>query len=130
MITEDIQAHWQVIGPLFVIRNESDYDEAIEHLNELLDEVGDDERHPLYDLLDTLGTVIHAYEENHHPIPECDGIEVLQFLMEEHEIGPADLPEIGKPDTVSAVLERRQELTIGDIRALAERFHVSPAVFV
>ena len=130
MITEDIQAYWQVIGPLFVIRNESDYDEAIEHLNELLDEVGDDERHPLYDLLDTLGTVIHAYEENHHPIPECDGIEVLQFLMEEHEIGPADLPEIGKPDTVSAVLERRQELTIGDIRALAERFHVSPAVFV
>ena len=130
MITQDIQAHWQVISPLFVIRNESDYDEAIEHLNELLDEVGSDEQHPLYDLLDTLGTVIHAYEEKYHPIPECDGIEALQFLMEEHEVGPADLPEIGKPDTVSAVLERRQELTIGHIRALAERFQVSPAVFV
>lgn len=130
MITEDIRAHWQVISPLFAIRDEDDYDEAIEHLNELLDEVGDDEQHPLYDLLDTLGTVIHAYEEKHHPIPECDGIEALQFLMEEHGLGPADLPEIGNPDTVSAVLEGRLELTVRDIRALAERFHVSPGVFV
>ena len=130
MITEDIQAHWRVIGPLFLIRNESDYDEAIRHLNELLDEVGDDERHPLYDLLDTLGTVIHAYEENHHPMPECDGIEALKFLIEEHDLDLTDFPEIGAPDAVSDILERRQELTIRDIRALAERFHVSPAVFV
>jgi len=32
----------------------------------LLDEIGDNERHPLYDLLDTLGTLIHVYEETHH----------------------------------------------------------------
>ena len=29
-----------------------------------------DEKHPLYDLLDTLGTVIYAYEEKHYPVPE------------------------------------------------------------
>lgn len=130
MITEDIQAHWQIIGPLFVIRNESDYDEAIEHLNELLDEVGDDEQHPLYDLLDTLGTVIYAYEENHHPMPECDGVEALQFLMEEHGLDLTDFPEIGAPDAVSDILECKRELTVKNIQDLAKRFQVSPAVFV
>lgn len=42
---------------------------AIEHLNFLIDEVGADEGHPLYSLLDTLGTVIHAWEEQRHPYP-------------------------------------------------------------
>ena len=130
MITEDIQAHWQVISPLFVIRNENDYDEAIKRLNELIDEVGVNEEHPLYDLLDTLGTVIHAYEEEHHTIPDCDAVEMLQFLMEEHELGVADLPELGEPDSVSNVLERKRELTVQNIRDLANRFQVSPAVFV
>ena len=130
MITEDIQAHWQVVSPFFAIRNENDYDSAIECLNELIDEVGDDETHPLYDLLDTLGTVIHAYEEKHYPIPECDGVKALQFLMEEHGLCPADLPEIGNPDAVSDILERRRELTVKNIHALAKRFHVSSATFV
>ena len=130
MLTKDLQAHWQVVSPLFVIRNESDYDQAIEHLNELIDEVGVDEQHPLYDLLDTLGTVIHAYEEKHHPMPDCDGVDMLQFLMEEHELALADIPEIGTPKTISDILERKRELTVRNIRDLANRFQVSPAVFV
>ena len=35
----------------------------------LLDEVGTDEQHPLYTLLDILGTLIYAYDEGHHPLP-------------------------------------------------------------
>lgn len=130
MITEDIQAHWTALSPLFIIRNESEYEMAVERLNELIDEVGVDEQHPLYDLLDTLGTVMHAYEEKHHAMPECDGIDALKFLMEEHELGPSDLPEIGTPNAVSDILERRRELTIKNIHALAQRFHVSSATFV
>ena len=106
------------------------YEKSIDRLNELLDEVGVDEQHPLYDLLDTLGTVIYAYEEKHYPVPECDGIEALQFLMEEHELSRDDLPELGTPDTLSRILDGRQELTVRQIRSLAERFHVSPATFV
>ncbi|MCY4579020.1 MAG: transcriptional regulator [Chloroflexi bacterium] len=116
--------------PFATIRNEEEYDVAIARMNELLDEVGSDEQHPLYDLLDTLGTVILAYEERHYPIPECTGIDALEFLMEEHELGVADIPEIGGPDSVSNVLERKRELTVQNIRDLANRFQVSPAVFV
>ena len=37
------------------IISKKEYDIAIERLNALIDEVGDNEEHPLYELLDTLG---------------------------------------------------------------------------
>ena len=130
LLTDDIQAHWLAVQPILSIRSEEEYDVAIARMNELLDEVGSDEQHPLYDLLDTLGTVILAYEERHYPIPECTGIDALQFLMEEHELGRTDLPELGTLDALSEILDGKQELTLGQIRLLADRFHVSPATFV
>ncbi len=83
--------HWQAIGPLLTIRNEQDYAAAVDRLGWLLDEVGDDEQHPLYGLLHTLGILLHAYEEEHFSIPEVGAPEVLEYLMEEHHLTPQDL---------------------------------------
>ena len=130
VITDDIQVHWHVVRSLFSIRNEKEYDIAIERLNALIDEVGDNEEHPLYELLDTLGAVIHTYEEKHYPMPECSGVEMLQFLMETHQLEPSDLPEIGAPDAVLELLSGKRELTVKHLQTLAARFHVSPTVFV
>jgi HTH-type transcriptional regulator/antitoxin HigA len=126
----ELQQHWAAISPLLSLRNEQEYDRAVERLNRLLDEVGTDEQHPLYTLLDTLGTLIHAYEEEHHPIPECSGVDVLRFLMEEHDLTQSDLPEIGSQGVVSEILRGKRELNVRQIRALARRFHVSPGVFI
>jgi len=57
---------WLAIQPIFLIRSEQEYTQAAEHLNILIDEVGTDEGHPLYNLLDTLGTLVHACDERHH----------------------------------------------------------------
>jgi HTH-type transcriptional regulator / antitoxin HigA len=129
-IPHELQQHWTAISPLLSIRNEPEYDLAVERLNRLLDEVGTDEQHPLYTLLDTLGTLIHAYEEEHHLIPECSGADVLRFLMEEHGLTQSDLPEIGSQGVVSEILRGKRELNVRQIRALTMRFHVSPAVFI
>lgn len=129
-LPKETREHWQAIGPLLTIRNERDYDAAVACISMLLDEIGDDEQHPLYGLLDTLGTLIEAYEEEHVPIPDASGPEVLEYLMEEHGLGPADLPELGNVSEVHAVLGGARELHVGEIRALAERFRVSPAVFI
>src|ERR1700704_4470799 len=107
---QDIQTHWARIGPLLSIRNEQEYDQAIERLNTLLDEVGTNERHPLYGLLDTLGTLIHAYEEEHFKEPEPSGPEMLRYFMEEHALKQSDLPEVGSQRAVSEVLKRKREL--------------------
>ena len=130
VIAKDIQAHWRVVQPLFSIHNENEYDKAIATLNALIDEVGTDEQHPLYELLDTLGTIIHAYEEKHHPIPECSGVEALKLLMEEHQLEPIDLPALGPPHIVTEILKGERDLTVTHIHALAKTFQVSPAVFV
>jgi HTH-type transcriptional regulator / antitoxin HigA len=126
----ELQQYWTALRPLLSIRNEHEYDQAAEWLNRLLDEVGTNEQHPLYTLLDTLGTLLHAYEEQHHPIPECSGVEVLRFLMEEHALTQSDLPEVGSQGVVSDILRGKRELNLRQIRALAKRFHVSPAVFI
>lgn len=129
-ISPQIQRSWTQVSDLFKIRNEQDYDVAVEHLNTLLDEVGTDERHPLYSLLDTLGTVLHAWEEQHHTMPECGGADVLRFFMAEHNLTQSDLPEVGSQGVVSEILNGKRDLNVRQIRALSKRFGVSPSVFV
>ncbi len=92
--------------------------------------MGDNTRHPLFDLVDTLGTLIYTYEQVHHPIRSQTGADVLRFLMDEHGLIQSDLPEIGSQGVVSEVLNGKRELNVRQVRALAKRFSVSPAVFV
>ncbi len=130
IITRQLQQSWTKVSPLFEIQDEREYNLAVERLNGLIDEVGTDEQHPLYSLLDTLGAVIHAYEEQHHPMPQCKGAELLRFFMEEHGLNQADLPEVGSQGVVSEVLSGKRELNVRQIRALSKRFSVSPSVFI
>ena len=128
--TENIQSQWTVIRPILTIRNEHEYNQAVERLNELLDEVGTNEQHPLYSLLDTLGTLIHAYEEENEPMPEVSSAEMLRFFMEEHQLTQSDLPEIGSQGVISEILNGKRELNLRQIRILAHRFQISPTVFI
>lgn len=130
LLTQETQNHWLAIQPIFSIRSEQEYDQAVAHLNDLIDKVGTDESHPLYDLLDTLGTLVHAYEERHHPMPECSGAEMLRFFMDEHGLVQSDLPELGSQGVISEILSGKRELNTRQIRLLAQRFNVSPAVFL
>ena len=127
---DTVRAQWPILEPIFLIRNEREYNAAVERLNDLLDEVGTDENHPLYGLLDTLGTLIEAYETEFEPLPPVSGADMLQYLMEEHDLRQADLPEIGSQGVVSEILNGKRELNVRQIRALAKRFEVSPAVFI
>ncbi len=127
---QHLERPWSVLEPVLAIRNEQEYQTSIEQLNSLLDLIGTDERHPLYSLLDTLGIVIEAYETEHIQIPDASGVEMLQYLMTEHGLTPADLPEIGSQEDVLAVLNRQRELSLQQIRTVSERFQVSPAVFI
>jgi HTH-type transcriptional regulator / antitoxin HigA len=129
-LPSELHEHWTLLRPILTIRDEAGYDQAVQTLNILLDEIGTAEEHPLYDLLDTLGTVIAAYEADHFPLPEAGGTEVLAYLMEEHHLTQSDLPEVGSQGVISEILSGKRALNVRQIRALAARFNVSPAVFV
>ena len=129
-ITPELQKQWMEIAPILTIRNEQEYSQGVERINALIDEVGTNEQHPLYTLLDTLGILIQAYEEQHYPIPDCSGVDMLRYFMEEYSLSQSDLPEVGSQGIVSEILNGKRELNLRQIRALAKRFNVSPSVFI
>ena len=116
--------------PLGVLRSEKDYRKAMAMLDEIIDDIGQDEAHPLADLAEALALFIHSYEETHAKIRESTGPEVLRLLMEEHGLTQSELPEIGSQGVVSEILSGERELNIRQIRHLSKRFGVSPAVFI
>jgi HTH-type transcriptional regulator/antitoxin HigA len=48
----------------------------------------------------------------------------------DNELCQSDLPEIGSQGVVSEILNGKRELNVQQIREMARRFHVPPAVFI
>ena len=118
------------LEPFLAIRTEQEYDEAVERLHSLLDEVGDNPTDPRYRLIETLIVLIEAYDKEYYSLPEASGVEVVRFLMEEHGLTQKDLPEIGAQGVVSEVLSGSRKLNVRQISALAGRFGVKPGAFL
>lgn len=77
-----------------------------------------------------LMTLIEAYEEEHHSIPDASPVKVLRALMEANNLRQKDLaPIFGSESILSEILHNKRALNKGHIEKLSERFHVSPAVF-
>jgi len=75
-------------------------------------------------------TLIEAYEEEHHSIPDASPVEVLRTLMDANNLRQKDLVSVfGSESIVSEVLHRKRNLNRAHIEKLSKRFHVSPAVF-
>jgi len=115
------------IGP---IRDEAHYLRMVATPEALLDEVAGDEQHPAMGLVDILGDLIADYEAGEPPLPAASGVDTLAFLIEQHGLTRCDLPEIGGESDVREVLAGRRELDIRQLRALGQRFGVSPGTFL
>lgn len=114
-----------------VIRTEDQYDAAVQMMDQLLNEIGDNEQHKLIDMLDVLTQLIEDYETKHHAIPDAEPKEVLRFLMEQHGLKQADLAEeLGGQPVVSAILNGDREINVRQAKELAKRFGVSAGVFI
>lgn len=116
--------------PLGPLRTEAEYHRAVAILDEIVDEIGEQERHPLADLAETMALAIAAYEGSHMPALDSSGPAVLRTLMEEHGLSQSNLPEVGSQGVVSEILAGKRDLNVRQVTALAARFGVSPAVFL
>jgi len=52
---------------LFVPHTEKQYNQLVKFLDKLIDEVGENESHPLASLMEIIGILIEQYENNHVP---------------------------------------------------------------
>jgi len=112
---------------------EKEYLEALELVEYLL--VND----PTNPLLEWVSNKISEYESN---LPEViafreqmnalpPGIAVLRTLMDQQDLNQNDFQqEIGSKSMVSRVLRGERQLTTEHIRKLAQRFGISPALFI
>ncbi|MDH4154767.1 MAG: helix-turn-helix domain-containing protein [Nitrospira sp.] len=116
--------------PLGPLRTEEEYHRAVAVLDEIVDEIGERETHPLADLAETLGIFIEAYENANIPFSDPSAPVLLRTLMEEHGLTQSDLSEIGSQGVVSEILSGKRDLNLRQITLLSVRFGVSPAIFM
>jgi len=128
---EEIAKIWPNIQSTFSVpHNEKDYNRLVQLLDGVIDEVGDDESHPLASLMETLGSLIESYEDRSIPEIEGNPTDTLKFLMEEHGLKQSDLSEIGSQGIVSEILAGKRQLNVRQIKLLSKRLSVSPIVFM
>ena len=110
------------------IRNEADYDAALEEVGRLW---GAKSGTPDGDRLDVLATLIDAYEAKHHPSDPPDPVEAIRFRMEQQGLTRKDLePMIGPRNRVADVLNRKRGLSIDMIRQLHDGLGISAEVLI
>jgi HTH-type transcriptional regulator/antitoxin HigA len=116
--------------PLRPLRSDADLDRAVAMVDTLTDrkELTPEEA----DYLEVLGRLIEDYEAAHDPLPEMSPVEALRYLLEENGLTQAELCEqVGLPvATLSEVLNGKRGISPRVRQVLAERFKVSPVLFV
>src|SRR5271156_1114661 len=79
---------------------------------------------------EVLLTLIEAYEEEHHAIPDASPLNALRALMDANNLRQKDLiPIFGSESIVSEVLHKKRALSKSHIEKLSKRFSISPAAF-
>jgi len=80
---------------------------------------------------ETVALLIEAYEKRHHPLARVSPSDVLAELMAAHNLKQKELVDIfGSEAAVSYALHGKRSLTVDQIRGLAAKFRVSPALFI
>src|SRR3569833_1189363 len=70
--------------------------------------------------------LVKAYESKHYPVPTASVADVIQYLMDQLDLTPADMaPILGTRSRVSEVLNGKRPLSLSMIRRLKSTFHIS-----
>ncbi|MCA9325183.1 ImmA/IrrE family metallo-endopeptidase [Candidatus Saccharibacteria bacterium] len=106
------------------IRNEEDYKQSLELLQDLL--IADpDPNTERGEQLQILSTLIESYEATNFPIEAPTAVEAIKFRMDQLDLRPVDLvPFIGSKSRVSEILSGKRGLTVEMIRALEQGLQI------
>lgn len=110
------------------IRNEADYEKALERLEIIFDaKRGTDEG----DELEILSILIDNYENQNFPIEMPDPISAINFRMEQLGLKQKDLVKsIGFKSRVSEIMNKKRKLTLDMIRKLNTDLKIPTEVLI
>ncbi|MCW9680876.1 hypothetical protein FJR41_008680 [Dolichospermum planctonicum UHCC 0167] len=66
-LEQTINAWSSIAENVFVPHTEQEYEHLVDILDSLIDQVGEDENHPLASLMEVIGVLIENYENEHIP---------------------------------------------------------------
>ncbi len=69
-LDQTITAWSPISKTIFVPHTKDEYEQLVALLDDLIDQVGEDEAHPLASMMDVIGVLIENYETEH--IPELE----------------------------------------------------------
>lgn len=136
-LKESYQSFSKVAAPYLHIIDDKSYTQALELIEELFEDAQDKDDDPLNGLISLLGQAIARYEEGIEALEEFrkqanDGaadVVMLRLLMDQHQLGVANFPEIGDKSLISRILSGKRNLTKQHIILLSERFNINPSLF-
>jgi HTH-type transcriptional regulator/antitoxin HigA len=98
------------------VKNEDDYNEAIQRIKALWGSKKDTSEG---DELDLLVTLVETYEMNHFPIAPPDPIDAIKFRMEQMEMTKTDMAKyLGSQSRVTEILNGKRKLTLKMVKSL------------
>ena len=112
------------------IHTKREYEYVRKIVEALLDEIGEDEKHPLADVLDFLSDKMKVYEDEHVGIPDAEPHDILRYLMEEHGLKQGDLSDCAPQGRISDILGGKRPISKETAKKLARRFRVHADLFL
>lgn len=103
-----------------LIKTEADYEAAMVEIEEFFADLPEPDT-PEGDRFELLTVLVARYEEQHHPIPKADPIDLIWFAIEDLGHSQTELADLlGSRPRASEILNRKRPLTLSMIREISE----------
>ena len=113
--------------------NVREYSKLEKILDKLIDEVRNNEKHPLAIVMQIIGENLEQYDNKHYPPmgENISEIDMVKYLMKSHNLHQIDLADIfGGQANVSKFLNGERPLSKNQIIGLKKKFGISADFFV
>lgn len=114
-------------------QNVREYSRLEKILDELIDAVRDNEKHPLAIVMQIIGENLEHYDNEHYPDigHDIDEIDLVKYLMKSHHLHQVDLADIfGGQANVSKYFNGERPLSKNQMIGLKKRFGISADFFM
>lgn len=113
--------------------NAKEYSKLEKILDNLIDQVRDNDKHPLAIAMQIIGENLEQYDNEHYPMigHHINEIDMIKYLMKTRHLHQIDLADIfGGQANVSKFLNGERSLSKNQIVGLKKRFGISADFFV
>lgn len=126
---EHATAELERVALQFPLRNEADYRQAVALVNTLAEQMLEDGDHPLRCAMSVVVEQVRQYGELHYRLPEPAPYELVEFMMEQRQIGFADMASVSDAETLAAVVAGTLPIDAAMALRLGEFFSLPAELF-